>query len=87
MTYARGQEVTPQGLPLVGIDVLLIGLIAVFCSLMWLNSAQILVSSAPHDEARVLSCRYFTGTRVVERQYSRSAFGDGEAACPLVRLG
>lgn len=87
MTYQRGQSITPLGLPLAGIDLLVAGLVAVFCSLLWMNSAQLLIASASRDEARVLSCRYFTGTRVVERQYSRAAFEGGEASCPLIRLG
>lgn len=87
MTYARESGFAPLGLPLVGVDMLLVGLAAAFCLTLWLTSAQLLVASTSYTEARVLSCRYFTGMRVVEKQYYRSTAGGSEASCPLIKLG
>ena len=87
MAYAREGGFAPSGLPLAGIDMLLVGLAAVFCLALWMTSAQLLVASTSHPEARVLSCRYFTGTRVVEKQYHRPTASGSGASCPLVKLG
>ena len=52
-----------------------------------MTSAQLLVASARLEGGRVLTCRYLTGTRVVERQYLVVAHEADQHACTLVRFG
>ena len=69
------------------IDVVLLGFVLLVCAGLWMSSAKLLVSSGWRDNGRVLSCTYFTGTRVVERQYFGATPGTGQLACPIVQLG
>jgi hypothetical protein len=66
---------------------LAVGFAAVLCLALWMTSTTLLVGSARRDGGRVLACQYFTGTRVVERQYAVPARGHDRHACPLVRRG
>ena len=68
-------------------DWLVIGLVALFCMSLRMTSTDILVASAWREGGRVLSCRYFTGTRVVERQHLQAKHETDLPACPLVRGG
>ncbi len=72
-------------------DWVLIFFAAVFCFCLSATSNELLVASAERDGGRVVACRYFTGTRVVERQHaatlSVAAGKAGRRACPLVRAG
>ncbi len=72
------------GWALVGLAVLLAALL---CLSLRMTSTGLLVSSAQHEGGRVVACRYFTGTYVVERQHAVVASGaDRHASCPLIRV-
>lgn len=54
---------------------------------LWATSTKVLVaSSGGRERGAVLSCTYFTGFGIVERQYVRAA-GEAAMACPFVATG
>ncbi len=61
-----------------------IALAAVFCLSLRATSTELLAASAWIEGGRVLACRYFTGTRVPERQHAVAAREAEPQACPLV---
>jgi hypothetical protein len=62
-----------------------VALAAVFCLSLRATSTELLVASARIEGGRVLACRYFTGTRVAERQHAVGAREAEPQTCPLVR--
>ncbi len=72
-------------------DWVAIFLVAVFCFCLRATSTELLVASAERDGGRVVACRYFTGTRVVERQHAAAlsvvAGNAAGRACSVVRAG
>ena len=60
------------------------GLAALLCLSLRMTSTGLLVASARHEGGRVVACRYFAGTHVVERQHAVAANGaDRHVSCPL----
>ena len=75
-------RVFPLGRVAVGLAVFLAVLLGLS---LRLTSTGLLVASAQHEGGRVVACRYFTGTHVVERQHAVVASGaDRHASCPLI---
>jgi len=73
-------RVFPLGWGVVGLAVLL-------CLSLRMTSTGLLVASVQHEGGRVVACRYFTGTHVVERQHAVAASGaDRHVSCPLTRV-
>ena len=73
-------RVFPLGWGVVGLAVLL-------CLSLRMTSTGLLVASVQHEGGRVVACRYFTGTHVVERQYAVAASGaDRHVSCPVTRV-
>lgn len=68
-------------------DWLVIGFAVLVCVSLRMTSTDLLVASAWREGGRVLSCHYFTGTRMVERQHLRAKHEADLPACPLVRMG
>ena len=65
----------------------LITLAALFCLALRATSIEVLLGSEPREGGRVLACRYFTGTRVTERQYLATGHRTDRRGCPVVRVG
>ena len=64
-----------------------IGLVVLLCLSLRMTSIGLLVASARHEGGRVVACRYFAGTHVVERQHVVAANGaDRHVSCPLVEV-
>ena len=64
-----------------------VGLVVLLCLSLRMTSTGLLVASAQHEGGRVVACRYFTGTHVVERQHAVAASGaDRHVSCPLIRV-
>lgn len=64
-----------------------ISLASLLCLSLHMTSTSLLVASAQHEGGRVVACRYFTGTHMVERQHSVVASGaDRHVSCPLIRV-
>jgi len=62
-------------------------LAALLCLSLRMTSTGLLVASVRHEGGRVVACRYFAGTHMVERQHAVAASGaDRHATCPLVRV-
>ena len=77
-TRPAAARVFPLGWAAVGLAVLL-------CLSLRMTAAGLLVGSAQHEGGRVVACRYFAGTHVVERQHVAVAGGaDRRVSCPLV---
>ena len=87
---ARGTQPTAVrvfflGWAVVGLAVLIAALL---CLSLRMTSTGLLVSSVQHVGGRIVACRYFTGTHVVERQHMVVASeADRHASCPLIRVG
>jgi hypothetical protein len=77
--------VLPLGWVVVGAAVLLAALL---CLSLRMASTGLLVASVRHEGGRVVACRYFAGTHVVERQHAVAASGAGRhVSCPLLGAG
>ena len=62
-----------------------VGLVALLCLSSRMASTGLLVASVRHEGGRVVACRYFVGTHVVERQHAIAASGaDRHVSCPLL---
>jgi hypothetical protein len=54
---------------------------------LWATSTKVLVAtSGGREQGAILSCTYFTGFGIVERQYVRAA-GEAAISCPIVKTG
>ena len=81
-TPPTATRVFPFGRVVLGLAAFLAGLL---CLSLRMTSTGLLVASAQHEGGRVVACRYFTGTHVVERQHAVAASGaDRHASCPLI---
>jgi hypothetical protein len=78
-----GFEEELAGWRLLACDRFIFVLVATLCVALWASSAQVLVASSGYDGGRSVACKYFTGTRVVDR-HSSVAAGQG---CPIIRVG
>ncbi len=67
-------------------DQALLAVTFMVCTVLWISSTKVLVSSGWRENGQVLVCTYFTGFQVQERQYAKAP-GDGDPACPMLRLG
>ena len=82
-TPPTAMRVFPLGRVVLGLAVFLAALLGLS---LRLTSTGLLVASAQHEGGRVVACRYFTGTHVVERQHAVAASGaDRRVSCPLIR--
>jgi hypothetical protein len=83
-TPPAATRVFPFGRVVFGLAVCLAALLGLS---LRMASTGLLVASAQHDGGRVVACRYFTGTRVAERQHAAVASGaDRHVSCPLIRM-
>ena len=67
-----------------GCERLVFALPVALCIGMWFSSTKVLITSSQMDGGRVLSCQYFTGKGVIQRQYSGAAAREG---CPVIKVG
>ena len=93
-TWARMRVASPgTGAPprpsgrMLSFDWAAVGLVALLCLGLRMTSTGLLVASDLREGGRVLACRYFTGTGVVERQRLGAGQGTDPSACPLVKAG
>ena len=64
-----------------------VGLVVLLCLSLRMASTGLLVASVRHEGGRVVACRYFAGTHVVERQHVVAANGaDRHVSCPLIEV-
>ena len=64
-----------------------VGLVVLLCLSLRITSTGLLVAAAQHEGGRVVACRYFAGTHLVERQHMVVASGaDRHVSCPLIGL-
>ena len=84
---APGTAAAPPPRRVLPLDWTAVGLVALLCLGLRMTSTGLLVASDRREGGRVLACRYFTGTGVVERQRLGAGQGTDPSTCPLVEAG
>lgn len=84
MDWLFGCEERPPAPWWTALDRLIVGVLLVLCFALWASSTEVLVVASRHDGGRTVACHYFTGTRMVQWQFSG---GTGREGCPIVRKG
>ncbi len=87
MTRARAYAPTWQAFSTRPINWAITGFVLLAFVGLWTSSAKLLVSSGWRGDGRVLSCVYFTGSRVVEWQYLDTVPDIERFTCPAVKFG